>query len=213
MHVRDLNAHTKPVSQELQELAERFAHEAVTIEEVIGVLRERAYTLLMIILALPFCSPVTVPGLSTPMGLVIALIAARFAFGLPPWLPRRLLQTRLPPRFFRALLRGAGKILAALERVLRPRLLALTATSRLVRLHAAMVCASALMLLVPAPIPFSNTLPALAVLLGAAGTMERDGATVLAGYFFAVLAAAYFLLIALMGAHAFDFVLEKLSGG
>jgi hypothetical protein len=213
MHVRNLNVHTRPVSQELQELAERFEHEAVTFEEVIGVLRERAYTLMMIILALPFCSPVTPPGLSTPMGLVIALIAARFALGLPPWLPRRLLQTRLPPRFFRVLMRGAGKILAGLERVLRPRLLALTGTARLVQLHAAMVCASALLLLIPAPIPFSNTLPALAVLFGAAGTMERDGATVLAGYFFATLAAAYFALIAVMGTKAFDFIVQKLSGG
>jgi hypothetical protein len=75
-----------------------------------------------------------------------------------------------------------------------------------------MVAFSAALLLIPAPIPFSNTLPALGVLLGAAGTMERDGACVVLGYVFAFLGAAYFVLIAVMGAQAWDFVRGLLTG-
>lgn len=210
MHIRDLSIHPDKLSVELHRLAEEFKLHAVTVEEVIGVLQERAYTLLIILFALPFCSPVTLPGLSTPLGLVIAIVAGRFALGLPPWLPARLRRTVLTPGFFRRLLEGASRIIGWLERVLRPRLPALTATARLIRLHAFMVCLAALTLLIPAPLPFSNLLPALGVLLGATGVMERDGLAILAGYFFTAVGIAYFVLVALLGARAWDYVRDWL---
>ena len=211
MHIRNILTHPKSLSAELHDLAEEFKHHAVTVEEVIRVLQERAYTLLIVLFALPFCAPVTLPGLSTPLGLVIAIMAGRFALGLPPWLPQKLLRTELPPRFFRQLLEGASRIIALLEKVLRPRLPALTATPRLVRLHAFMVCLAAITLLIPAPIPFSNLLPALGILLGAAGVMERDGLAILAGYFFTGVGIAYFVIIAIMGAEAWDYVSDWLA--
>ncbi len=212
MYTRDLTQPLKKVSTELHDLAKRFHQHRVSIAEVIEVLHERAYTLLMIIIALPFCIPVTLPGLSTPLGFVILIIAGSFALGKEPWLPRRLLETRLPPRFFGKVADVASRIIRLLERVLRPRWLGVTGSPRLIRLHAAMVAFSAALLLIPAPIPFSNTLPALGVLLGTAGTMERDGVCVALGYIFTILAAAYFVLIAVMGAHAWDFVRGFLTG-
>ena len=211
MHIRNIFTHPKNLSAELHDLAEKFKQHAVTVDEVIGVLQERAYTLLIIILALPFCSPVTVPGLSTPLGLMIAIIAGRFALGLPPWLPQRFRRTELPPGFFRRLLEGASRIIGLLERILRPRLPALTATPRLVRLHAFMVCLAAVTLLIPAPIPFSNTLPALGILFGAAGVMERDGLSILAGYLFTAFGIAYFVIVALMGAQAWHHASDWLA--
>ncbi|HRG55016.1 MAG TPA: exopolysaccharide biosynthesis protein [Lacunisphaera sp.] len=211
MHIRNSETHPQSLSTELHELAERFRHHAITVEEVIGVLGERAYTLLIILFALPFSSPVTLPGMSAPLGLMIAIMAGRFALGLPPWLPGRLRRTVLTPGFFRRLLEGASRIIGLIERVLRARLPVLTATTRLVRLHAVMVCIAGCILLIPAPIPFSNTLPAFGVLLGAAGVMERDGLAILAGYVFTALGAAYFALIAVMGAEAWVFVRDGLT--
>jgi hypothetical protein len=212
MHINDPAKHSKTLSAELHGLAEEFEHHAIRLEDVITVLQERAYTLLIIVFTLPFCAPVSVPGLSTPLGLVIAIVAGRFALGLPPWLPKKLRHTKLPPRFFRRVLEGSSKVIGLIERGLRPRLLALTATARLVRLHALMVCIAAITLLIPAPIPFSNLLPALAILLGASGVMERDGLAIVAGYFFAIVGIGYFVLVALLGARTWDFIADKLGG-
>ena len=96
----------RKLSVELHELAQQFAERRVTLQEVMTVLGVRASGLLIIILALPFCAPVSIPGLSVPFGMVILYIAARYALGLAPWLPARLLRTELPPRFFRAVLEG-----------------------------------------------------------------------------------------------------------
>lgn len=211
MHTRDPRQAGRKVSVELHELAERFHQHRVSVAEVIEVLHERAYTLLIVIIALPFCLPVTPPGLSTPLGFLILVIAVGFALGREPRLPDRLLRLRLPPRFFGMVAEVASRILTLLERILRPRWLAVTGSARLLRLHAAVVALAAALLLIPAPIPLSNTLPAIGILLTTAGTMERDGVSVVFGYIFTLVGAAYFMLIAFMGAQAWDFIRDKLG--
>jgi hypothetical protein len=203
MHVADLTQHTRKLSAELHFLAEEFTQHAVELREVIAVLQERAYTLLIVLLALPFCTPIPLPGLSTPLGLVIALLAGTFALGRAPRLPARLLTTRLPPKFFRTLLEATSKAVSFIERQLQPRWLWLTGTATLIRLHAAVVGVAALALLIPAPLPFSNTLPAWGIVLATLGVMQRDGLAILAGYFFTLVGVAYFAVVAFFGVEIF----------
>ncbi|MDB6094183.1 MAG: Exopolysaccharide synthesis ExoD [Verrucomicrobia bacterium] len=181
----------KKLSEELHLLAGEFSERRVALHEVMEVLGARASGLLIIILALPFCAPVSIPGLSVPFGLVILFIAARFALGLPPWLPKRLLATQLPPKFFRAVLEGASKFIGWIERRLKPRWPWWTDTPMRLRLHSAMVGFCGFLLLLPlVGMPFTNTLPALVIVIGMLGMMERDGVAI---------AAAYGLLVATLG--------------
>lgn len=187
----------KKLSDELHALATRFEEKVITLQEVLDALGARASALLTVILALPFCSPITIPGLSMPFGVVIAVLAARFALGLPPWLPARLLAVKLPPKFFRAVLEGASKFIGVIERQLRPRWLWLTESAVLRRMHMGLVCLGALLLLLPlGGIPFTNTLPALVVVIGALGVLERDGVAVAVAYGFLILTAVYFTVFA-----------------
>lgn len=187
----------KKFSDELHALAERFQDHTVTLHEIIDALGARASALLIIILALPFCAPVMIPGLSTPFGLAILVLAGCFALGLPPWLPRRLLAVKLPPKFFRAVLEGASKLIGWIERRLRPRWLWLTEGKVMRFVHMGMVCAGSGLLLLPlGGIPFTNTLPALVIVIGMLGVMERDGAAVAVAYGFLVATVIYFGLYA-----------------
>jgi hypothetical protein len=187
----------KKFSDELHALAERFQDHKVTLQEIIDALGARATALLIIILALPFCAPVMIPGLSTPFGLAILVLAGCFALGLPPWLPRRLLAVKLPPKFFRAVLEGASKLIGWIERRLRPRWLWLTESKVIRFVHMGMVCAGAGLLLLPlGGIPFTNTLPALVIVIGMLGLLERDGAAVSVAYGFLAATVIYFGLYA-----------------
>lgn len=96
------------LSEEIAGLLGVFAERSVTLREVMEVLRGRAYTLLLILLVLPFCTPIPLPGISTPFGLVVAVIGFRLALGQKPWLPARLLDTQLPASIFRGSWRGHG---------------------------------------------------------------------------------------------------------
>ena len=65
---------------------------------------------------------------------------------------------------------------------------------------------SGILLLLPLPIPLTNSLPALSVVLLAAGAMERDGLFFLAGCAMFTVTLAYFGLLAFGGVQ----LLEKL---
>ena len=118
--------------------------------------------------------------------------AARFALGLPPWLPAKLLATQLPPRFFRAVLEGASKFIGWIEKQLKPRWPWWTGSRTRLRLHAAMVGFCGFILLLPlVGIPFTNTLPALVIVIGMLGMMERDGVAIAAAYGLLVVTICY----------------------
>lgn len=188
----------RKLSEELAELHARAAERVVTLREVIFLLRGRAYLLLVLLLALPFLTPIPLPGLSTPFGLAIAAVALRLTLGQRPWLPMKLQRKELPPGFFGRLFAVAERILRFLEKFLRPRLAPLTGTDLLNQLHALLMLAASLVLLLPLPIPFTNSFPAWTILLLAGGLLERDGVAILLGY--VVFAAGVFYFIFLGGA-------------
>lgn len=185
----------RKLSEELARLETLFSERAVRLDEVIEVLRGRAYLLLLVLLALPFCTPIPLPGVSTPFGLVVALIGLRLALGMKPWLPLRLLKTELPAGFFGKLIKFTRRLVGIFEKLLRPRVLVLTKTEVLRRLHALVICIAGMALLLPLPIPFTNTFPAWAILLIACGLLERDGLFVLAGHVVFAAGVAYFFIL------------------
>jgi len=177
------------------------------------VLGARASGLLIIILALPFCAPVSIPGLSVPFGLVILSIAARYALGLPPWLPSRLLATQLPPRFFHAVLEGASKFIGWIEKELHPRWPWWTATPARLRFHAAMVGFCGFLLLLPlVGMPFTNTLPGLVIVIGMLGMMERDGVAIAGAYGLLVVTVVYLGMFATVVVEMFERIKHWLVG-
>lgn len=185
----------RPLSVELAQLRDAFAEQPATLRAIVGVLAGRAYELLMILLVLPFLLPISVPGTSTPLGLAVAVIAAQLAFGRLPWLPRRLLDRPLPAGFLTKALKVTQGVVRFLERVLRPRGLAVTGARWLNGLHLCVVCVAALLLALPMPIPFTNTFPGWTILLFMCGLMERDGMCVAAGYAMMVASLVLFFLL------------------
>ncbi len=206
------------LSDELVALAQTFHDREVTLGEVMSQLGARASALLMVILTLPFCAPVSIPGLSTPFGIVIVFLATRYALGLPPWLPRKLLATQLPPKFFGKLMLHAGKLIGWIERKLRPRWLWLTPSPAITRMHALAVIAAGLLLLLPlGGIPLTNTLPALAIVVLTLGVIERDGVAIIVAYLLVLATVIYFgtfaAVIVTFFQEAWEWISARVGGG
>jgi len=185
----------RKLSEELAHLRTSAGERAITLREVIQTLGGRAYLLLVLLLAMPFITPIPLPGLSTPFGLAIALIAFRLSLGQRPLLSKKLQRKVLPAGFIAKVFNFAEKVLRFFERFLRPRLTFLTDTPLLVQLHAVLMLLAALALLLPLPIPFSNSFPAWTILLFAAGLLERDGLFILAGYLVFVGGIFFFIFL------------------
>ncbi len=194
------------ISTELQTLAALHRERPAPLGEILDALGPRASALLVVICALPFSTPISIPGLSTPFGLVILILATRYLVGRPPWLPERLRRVVLPGAFFSRLLTASGKLVGWLEARLRQRLRVLSDADWKLRLHTGVVILSALLLMIPLPPlpPFTNTLPALVAVVMTFGTLKRDGAGILAGYAIFAFTLGYFAFWAAVVVETFD---------
>jgi hypothetical protein len=190
------------LSVELAELAATEESANLTLGGLMDRLEGRVYTLFLVVLSLPFCQPILIPGLSTPFGVVIALLGLRFAFRQHPWIPRRLRGLRLPARFLPAVLRGGAKALSFMERVLHPRLTFLFDYRFAQFTAGAVIFVCGALLLLPLPIPFTNIFPAVTVVLAAAAFSERDGAVLIAAAVTFLLTLVFFGALAWGGVEA-----------
>ncbi len=191
-------------SDELRELASALDNQPASLGAILTQTQGRGFELMLVLIALPFITPIPLPGLSTPFGLVILIVGTRLALGQRPWLPQRLLRCEVPPRFVGRALAAASTIVRGLELLARPRFDFLHDRWIYQRIAGGLIASAGLLLLLPIPVPFTNSLPALTVVLLAAGAIERDGLFFLGGAVMFLISATYFALLAIGGAHVFD---------
>jgi len=189
----------EPLSQSLARILEGgAAHRALTANQLIARTEGRGFYFLFIILSLPFVAWISLPGMSTILGPMIALLALRLALGKEPRLPAGLGDRVLPPKLKQNILSGGLKFCHFLEKGVRPRRTTWM-TWRIARfLHALLVIFMALLLALPLPSPpflGSNALPSYAIILLAISMMEEDGVMIWFGYLASLVATAYFALL------------------
>jgi len=166
----------------------------------------RVYTLMLVFLSLPFCQPIVLPGLSTPFGVVITLLGIRYAFGFHPWLPDRLQNITIPSKLLHTILQAGSKVLRQLERFLHPRM-TWVGEFRLAQCAAGlMIAISGFCLLLPLPVPLSNLMPAISIVIIAAALSERDGLMYLVGTAVFLFNVLFFVAIAIGGTELVNYL-------
>jgi hypothetical protein len=154
--------------------------ERISVRDIVAVLRDRAFALLVVLLGLPNCLPMP-PPIPLLCGLLLALVAGQIAAGQSaPWLPRALLGRSIARDDVRKAVHRAVPVLRWLERWSRPRL-TLFENPLAQRALGLVLLALALALIVAAPIIGQIPL-GLAVCLVGLGLVERDGVVVVAGF-------------------------------
>ena len=199
------------LSEELAKLEKKSREQSIHLGDVIFLLDERGHTFLLLLLSLPFVQPIPLPGLSTPFGVAIALLGIGFLLGGKPWLPHRLLKTQLPEIFLAPALEGVRRLAQIMEVLLRPRMLFLATNPTMQRLEGLCILVCGLLLSLPLPIPFSNMLPAMTVIVFACSTLGRDGFFYIGGICCFAITVAFFAVIGLGGAAAMAWIYEWLA--
>jgi hypothetical protein len=187
-------------STELGDLVARFDDRPVRFGEILEATQGRGFHLLLLLIALPFVGPIPLPGFSLPFGLAVTLLGTRLALDKKPWLPRMLLRRELPPHALAKWLGAVSRVMRGVEYFLKPRLGFVPDHVGFRRVAGFLIALSGLMLMLPFPLPFSNSLPAWTVILLAAGALGRDGLFFFAGCASFVLSVAFFTFVALGGA-------------
>jgi len=193
---------------------EQIGGRTVTLRELLALIGEHGLLLLSALLTVPFLLPVSIPGVSTVFGLAIILISLGIIANRPPWIPRQLMDRALDAEKLVPVLRRGADTVARIEKIIRPRITSLTDGEFMGRLNGIGILLGGILLIFPLGlVPFSNTLPAFAILFLCIGISQRDGVFVLAGYGMLVATIVYFSALAYAAFAAGRGLLSIFGGG
>ena len=198
-------------SERLAAAIQQLPPDHVTLADVRDLVGRDGLMLLTALLTLVFMVPVSIPGVSTVFGAAILLIGLSRVRGRSLWLPRRVAGRTVAADRLRAALERGLKTFRRLERLSRPGRMRRATSGNAELINDAALIVGALLLIAPFGfIPFSNTLPAVALLFLAIGSLQRDGVCVVLGHCAIVATAAYFILLIGGGGMAFLAALEHI---
>jgi hypothetical protein len=176
----DVDRHSDPPGRGfvalIGDLAAAAGPDGLTLGQVRDRLDERAFGLLILILAIPCLVP-ALYGVPQIIGVPILILAVQLLIGRKePWLPKAVLNRRINKAWLDRMADFAGKRMGWVERLSRPRLTSFVTGVGDQVAGLFMIIATLTIIL-----PMTNTIPSLALALLAAGLLQRDGLFVLAG--------------------------------
>ena len=189
----------EPLSQKLAQILEAHSSkEGITLNQLMERTEGRGFYLVIILLSLPFVVPVSIPGMSTILGLTISLLTLRLALGKSARLPKFLGGRQLAPAFRDRILGGSVKFLRFIEKGVKPRRTRWLAARWAISANTLLMTFLGLLLALPFPPfpPFTNSLPCYSIILVAVSTMEEDGVMVWVGYAVSLGTTLYLVLVA-----------------
>ncbi len=192
----------KSLEESIALLKEEISKKPISIGQILQILSGRGRALMLILLSLPFCQPIQIPGFSLPFGLTIAFLGLRMSFGKHVWLPEWILSKMIPGKTLNKILNSVLFLMKKIKPWIHPRLDWMCHSPIMEVVNGITICILGLFLALPLPIPFSNLLAAWAIFLIALGLSEDDGVLVVVGYFVSLLTIAAFAAMA-MGASYF----------
>ncbi|MDG1482081.1 MAG: exopolysaccharide biosynthesis protein [Myxococcota bacterium] len=177
------------LSAELNDFLEQLEGKDSTVNDLVNMIGDRGFGLLILLLALPAALPIPAVGYGTPFGILLITLGAQIALGREaPWVPRKLGTLRVPYKLLSFSIKNARFPLRAVELFIRPRLSGLA--SHRIFLPGVGVMIMLLAAMMSMPIPLTNTAPSFVIFMLAAGILEEDGLFLLFGLLLAPVAAA-----------------------
>ena len=201
-------------STKLKSVIDALPSEGVDVADIRDVFGQEGLMLLTAFLTIPFMIPVSIPGASTVFGAVILLIGFSRISGRNLWLPKRIEQRRIPTDKLRTCLHQGLAFFHRLERLSRPcRLKWFVSEGLPDTFNNFSLVTGAILLMAPfGLIPFSNTLPALALLFLSIGSLQQDGLWILMGHLANFITIAYFAFLIGGGSLLIHGIFQHLSG-
>jgi hypothetical protein len=150
-------------------------------------------------LTIPMLIPIPIPlaGFSALVGSGIILVGCQLALGFgKPYLPKCIANQELSPSASQKLLKRLSRLLQPIENMASHRFSVFAHDRWWCKITGICLAWDALLLSLPLPIPFTNLVPAYAILFLAIGLLELDGLFVLVGYGLTAATTAFFGSIA-----------------
>ncbi len=167
------------ISEILVNLAEDSTRDRISLGDLLVILGDRGFGILILVLTLPNLTPIFLPGMSAVLGIPITLLSLQILVGAKkPWLPGFLLKRSLARTDFAKVIKYCLPILGRAEKLLKPRFSFFT----LYLFRALMaVVIFILSILLALPLPFTGPILAFPLFVMSLALLEHDGLSAMIG--------------------------------
>lgn len=189
----------KSIKEKLFELNTWESHKVFTYE-IAEILGRNASHILIILFSVPMLMPITaIPGLSQITSVALIAILVQLIVGRRVlWLPKKVAKLNVDNGDLKKITGFLIKYHKKIERFVKPRYLMLTSIPAL-KLHYFYLIFVVLVMALPFPAPFANTIPAAGIILLTFGIIEREGISIILGYIFGIIATIYMVIVFYLG--------------
>ena len=200
------------LGEKIELIIEKLPPVEVTLVEILDIVGADSLMLLSIFLSLVFLVPVSIPGVSTVFGTGILLVGLTRLFSRKLWLPNAIAHRKISAEKLRVVLNRALVWFRRLEKISQPHRLNWLTSGRVIGVlnNSSFILAAVLLMAPFGFIPFSNTLPALALIFLAVGMLQQDGSSILLGYLANLATIAYFTFLIVGGGMSINQLLQLL---
>lgn len=183
--------------EELQDAIDKLPPDTVSLGSLLEQFQGNGLLMLTAMMTLVFLIPVSIPGVSTVFGAGILMVGVARLFQRPVWLPQRIRSRPLSSERLRPALERGLVWVRRLEKISKSGRLSGLVEGNVVGVinNLALILGAVLLMFPFGFIPFSNTLPGIALLCLAVGMMQRDGVAILLGHLGNVVTIVYFAFL------------------
>lgn len=185
----------------------------VTLAKIMDIIGNDSLMLITIFLSLVFLIPVSIPGVSTIFGSAIMLIGVSLLFRDTVYLPKRIKERPISSEKLVKGMNGALTWLRRLEKISKPGRIPWLATGASLFNKLGYILAAGLLMIPFGFVPFSNTLPGIALIFFAIGAIQKDGLSILFGHLMNVATIIYFGILVAGGGWTIVELLRLMQGG
>ncbi len=195
-----------PTSKVLEQIVDAHEGDTISLFELSHALHTRGFGILILLFALPPCIPGMLPPIPTLFGVPLCFFCLQMAFAQPqPWLPKFLGKRQIKRTHLSFLVEKGARVLRPIEKVVRPRLRVFDSLTgeRLLGLFG-FLCALCIVL----PIPLTNYIPSVGLVLISLGLLSKDGVFVVLGILAGIVGIVLTLLALKYGQQVFTWLYQ-----
>jgi hypothetical protein len=190
----------------LRDFSNAVVRDRVSVGEIVGALGDRGLGVLIAIFAIPNMLPSIVPFGNCVFGIFPLIFAIHLVCGQDRlMLPVSIAKRSISTKSFKTMVPRVAEVLSWFERLLKPRLPAMTGR-HVERIVGAISIVLALITMLP--LPLAHNLPALGLVLIGLGLIERDGLAMLIGVTLGILSTLLYGLVLFGVASGLQFLLR-----
>lgn len=163
-------------------LLKKAKNQPVTMKFLFETLSGKGRYLILLLLSLPFCQPIPLPGLSTIFGLVIVLIGISIIVGKHVMLPKAFLKRKVSHKAIEKIAKTALWLVKKIKPLLHRRLELFIFQPAFRILNGVIIALLGFFLAIPLPIPLTNLIPGWIIFMMSLGLLEDDGLIMVIAY-------------------------------